>query len=143
MLYSKSYKKNNLFVFTTFYFLLQLLLHNPADLPIGIQPTAYVTRNNMLSISLTITLVRSSPKIKKWPSTIRNCYFQHERQLKFFKIYTNQNCEIECKANNTLNKCGCNAFYQPSENLVFDYYTLLDCESLRNIYILKYIYILF
>lgn len=98
--------------------MLQLLLHNPADVPIGINPTAYVLGRRMLTISLSALILRTSSKIKNWTPEMRNCYYQHEKWLKFFKVYTLQNCENECRANNTLNKCGCNAFYQPSNNLV-------------------------
>lgn len=96
-------------------FLLQLFLHNPADVPSGLQPTAYVTRNSLLSVTLSTHIVRATSKIKHWAPKTRNCYYQHEKKLKFFKIYTNHNCEIECRANSTLKMCGCNAFYQPSE----------------------------
>lgn len=90
-------------------------MHSPADIPVGIQPTAYVTGSSMLSVALTMNIIRTSHKIKKWTSELRNCYYQHEKKLKFFYIYTLHNCEIECRANNTLNVCGCNAYYQPSE----------------------------
>lgn len=90
------------------------MVHNPADVPVGIQPTAYVTGSSMLSVALSLNIIRTSPKIKKWTPKLRNCYFQHEKKLKFFKIYTLHNCELECRANNTLNECGCNAYFQPS-----------------------------
>ena len=47
----------------------------------------------------------------------RNCYFKNERYLRFFKIYTRNNCEMECWANLTLKNCGCVWFYMPSNNL--------------------------
>jgi hypothetical protein len=45
----------------------------------------------------------------------RQCYFSRERELKFFKIYTKANCELECLANLTLRYCNCSLFYTPSE----------------------------
>ncbi|VVC45170.1 Epithelial sodium channel [Cinara cedri] len=94
---------------------LTIIVHNPADTPIGMKPTAYVTRNNMLSISLSIVVIHTSPKITNWTPKNRNCYFQNEKKLKFFKIYTSHNCEVECRANNTLEECGCNAYFQPRD----------------------------
>lgn len=94
---------------------LQLLLHNPADMPIGLQPTTHVTGNKMLTVSSSIDTIRTSSKVNNWAPKIRNCYFQNEKTLKFFKIYTIHNCEMECRANNTFSECGCNAYYQPSE----------------------------
>lgn len=96
-------------------FLLQLYLHNPADVPNSLQRTAFITGNNFISISLSTNIIYATSKIKHWEPKYRNCYYQHEKHLKFFKIYTYHNCETECRANSTLKMCGCNAFYQPSE----------------------------
>ncbi|XP_060876363.1 pickpocket protein 28-like isoform X1 [Metopolophium dirhodum] len=94
---------------------LTLIVHSPADVPVGIQPTAYVTGSSMLSVALSLNIIRTSHKIKKWTPKLRNCYYQHEKKLKFFKIYTLHNCEMECRANNTFNVCGCNAYFQPRD----------------------------
>jgi acid-sensing ion channel, other len=40
----------------------------------------------------------------------RSCYMDGERQLKFFKVYTKRNCEIECFSNSSLKACGCVSF---------------------------------
>ncbi|XP_025191376.1 pickpocket protein 28-like, partial [Melanaphis sacchari] len=97
---------------------LTLFVHSPADVPVGIQPTAYVTGSSLLSVALYMTIIRTSYKINTWTPKLRNCYFQHEKKLKFFKIYTLHNCEIECRANNTFNICGCNAYFQPRDQEV-------------------------
>ncbi|KAF0751167.1 pickpocket protein 28-like, partial [Aphis craccivora] len=94
---------------------LTLIVHSPTDVPVGIQPTAYVTGSSMLSVALSLNTIHTSHKIKTWKPNIRNCYYQHEKNLKFFKIYTLHNCEVECRANNTLKICGCNAYFQPRD----------------------------
>lgn len=43
----------------------------------------------------------------------RGCLFSYERYLKFFKIYTKSNCEVECITNYTLSECGCVKFHMP------------------------------
>ncbi|XP_025196558.1 pickpocket protein 28-like [Melanaphis sacchari] len=90
-----------------------LFLHSPVDVPANIKPTAYISVNNIAYITTTFTLVSISESISSWKPDIRHCYYQHERILKFFKIYTVNNCEIECRANNSLKMCGCVAFYHP------------------------------
>lgn len=45
----------------------------------------------------------------------RQCYFNYERRLKYFKVYTQQNCELECITNFTLQTCGCVKFSMPRE----------------------------
>jgi len=117
----------------------QLIVHSPADVPVGIQPTAYVTGSSMLSVALSLNIIRTSHKIKKWTPKLRNCYYQHEKKLKFFKIYTLHNCEMECRANNTLNVCGCNAYFQPSEYLYaicIHIIIFILCSTIKYIYIL-------
>jgi amiloride-sensitive sodium channel len=52
--------------------------------------------------------------ISLWISR-RQCYFDGERQLKFFQIYTKANCELECLTNSTMRYCNCSAFFMPSK----------------------------
>jgi amiloride-sensitive sodium channel len=59
------------------------------------------------------TMITTSDDIKHYPSERRECLFPSERQLKYFKVYTQQNCQIECKTNFTLEMCGCVDFYMP------------------------------
>lgn len=41
----------------------------------------------------------------------RGCYFNNEKPLKFFKIYTPSNCQQECLSEKTLQQCNCVPFY--------------------------------
>ena len=41
----------------------------------------------------------------------RNCYLPNERKLEFFKVYTKANCEHECLAQITINRCKCAQFF--------------------------------
>ncbi|KAL7013317.1 hypothetical protein ACKWTF_015328 [Chironomus riparius] len=43
----------------------------------------------------------------------RDCYFDDEKYLKYFKIYTLRNCEVECITNITFQTCGCNHISYP------------------------------
>jgi hypothetical protein len=45
----------------------------------------------------------------------RGCYLKMEKSLKFFKIYTRNNCRSECLANKTVAVCGCAQFYMVRE----------------------------
>lgn len=45
----------------------------------------------------------------------RKCYFDSERKLRFLKVYTQRNCELECLSNDTLHKCGCVQFSLPRD----------------------------
>jgi amiloride-sensitive sodium channel len=49
-------------------------------------------------------------KFNKLPLSQRNCYLENERKLKFFKVYTQRNCEIECLSQTFLQSCDCVPF---------------------------------
>jgi amiloride-sensitive sodium channel len=59
------------------------------------------------------TIMSTSEAIKSYQPERRQCFFPSERSLKYFKIYTQQNCQIECKTNFTMQMCGCVDFYMP------------------------------
>lgn len=43
----------------------------------------------------------------------RQCFFDDEKTLMFFKIYSKSNCELECLTNITWNECGCVLYWMP------------------------------
>lgn len=49
----------------------------------------------------------------------RYCFFDSERQLRFFRNYTQTNCDTECLANFTKIQCGCVKFAMPSMPIQF------------------------
>jgi len=58
--------------------------------------------------------MKISAEIKENDETLQNfeikkreCFFEDERSLKFFKSYTKNNCEYECLINYTLQHSGC------------------------------------
>lgn len=46
----------------------------------------------------------------------RQCYFDDEKPLQFFRTYTQRNCELECLSAYVLRKCGCTRFSLPRDN---------------------------
>lgn len=59
---------------------------------------------------------KASNNVRDYKPIDRKCFYTHERQLRFFKFYTELNCESECLANFTLRECGCVTFSMPSIN---------------------------
>lgn len=53
--------------------------------------------------------------VKVWNTVKRGCYFENERYLRYFRIYTQRNCERECDSNNTFSFCGCVLASHPSK----------------------------
>ena len=44
---------------------------------------------------------------------LRQCYYEGEKKLLFFKNYTRLNCQLECTSRWTLDHCGCVHFSSP------------------------------
>lgn len=64
-------------------------------------------------------MVTSSGLRDYYTPQVRGCYFRSERQLRFFKLYSQKKCEMECLSNFTRDECGCVQFYMPRKlNLV-------------------------
>ncbi|VEN47372.1 unnamed protein product [Callosobruchus maculatus] len=58
-------------------------------------------------------MIKTSEGVKQFHPKTRDCYFQSERPLQFFKVYSQTNCLMECKANYTLWLCECVRFHMP------------------------------
>lgn len=65
-------------------------------------------------IKLKPTLIMTSETLRSYDPNVRGCLFNSESHLRFFKTYTQNNCETECLANYTNKKCGCVKFSMPS-----------------------------
>ncbi|XP_031622962.1 pickpocket protein 28-like [Contarinia nasturtii] len=81
-------------------------------------------------VSITPNVIVTSKNLEVYSSQIRRCYYNSERKLKYFQIYTKSNCEFECFVNFTIAKCGCAKFSMPRERdtRVCDVYEM-DCYA--------------
>lgn len=57
----------------------------------------------------------TADELRHFKPNQRKCFFQSEKSLRFFKIYTQTNCEEECLANFTKIECECVKFSMPSK----------------------------
>lgn len=64
-------------------------------------------------------VIFTSDDVRKYNPNRRYCYYNFERKLYFFKIYTVHNCVIECIANFTKQECGCIKFHTLSNIFSF------------------------
>jgi amiloride-sensitive sodium channel len=91
----------------------KIILHHPAEIPTVLTRYILAAHHQTYSLWIRPDVSTTSSKLKEYDPHARNCLFSNERSLKYYKIYTQRNCEIECLANYTLNKCGCVSFYMP------------------------------
>ncbi len=100
--------------FDIFPTMLQILLHSPADFPTSLNTVVAISNTSTQAIVVQPFSIRTSTKIKNWSPLERGCYYDYERNLHYFKLYTEANCNLECESNFSLAQCGCVAFYHPS-----------------------------
>jgi amiloride-sensitive sodium channel len=91
------------------------ILHMPDEIPNMFHNEYFIPYNHAKAFILTATSYRANKEIRKYSPNVRDCYFQDERQLKFFKVYTKSQCDFECLTNYTLKWCGCVKFSMPHE----------------------------
>lgn len=72
---------------------------------------AHVAKHGLSYLDIKHTTTSSG--LSRYALNQRKCFFNAERQLRFFKMYTQNNCEAECLANFTKIACGCVKFSMP------------------------------
>ncbi|KAJ0174664.1 hypothetical protein K1T71_009772 [Dendrolimus kikuchii] len=96
----------------------KVLLHNPAELPRLSQQYFRVPIDHEAVVAVKPNMMTTSEALRPYKAERRQCYFQDERYLKYFKVYTQANCEMECLSNFTYTRCGCVHFGVPySQNM--------------------------
>ncbi|KAH1025393.1 hypothetical protein HUJ05_010128 [Dendroctonus ponderosae] len=94
----------------------KVTLHTPTRVP---RPSQQYFRVPLDAIAITAVkpvMVTTSKRVKDFKPEKRQCYFETEKYLKYFKLYTQRNCQLECLSNFTLAWCGCVGFFMPKEN---------------------------
>lgn len=99
-----------------------LFMHTPGDILTPLDTPVRLAKNEQVSISIKPKLITTSEGLRRYKPDVRQCFYDSERQLRFFRTYSQTNCEHECLANYTLNKCGCVLSSMPS-NLKLSRYT--------------------
>lgn len=91
----------------------KITFHLPNELPPMWKKRYHVGAGQVGLFLVAAHLITTSPVLRHYAPALRQCYFNAERQLRFFRYYTQQNCEAECLANFTHTKCGCVHFAMP------------------------------
>ncbi|CAO1411521.1 unnamed protein product [Diamesa tonsa] len=89
------------------------IVHNTDEILFNIKDEDLCQHSFSISIDVIITaevFITDADLIKFSPEK-RHCLFQGEKILRFYKIYSKKNCEMECLSNYTKKKCDCVPFY--------------------------------
>lgn len=91
----------------------KVLLHSPDDVPTVDKHFVRIAMDKEVLIAVKPKMITTSKDIASYHPDKRRCYMHKDRQLKFFKFYSQNNCERECLTNFTLKACGCVRFSMP------------------------------
>ncbi|KAL7017318.1 hypothetical protein ACKWTF_010315 [Chironomus riparius] len=91
-------------------------LHMPVESPQISKQFYNVPFQRETNLIVKPDMIYSSKDTKNYLPEKRGCYFIKERKLKYFKIYSKTNCDLECKADYIMRKCGCVKFSMPHTN---------------------------
>lgn len=93
---------------------LRVIIHSPYELPSTKNLFYHASdRDNYVFVTPEMTLI--DDEVKAMSIEKRNCFLSHERVLKYFWIYTKENCEQECLSLKISKTCGCVPFYMISK----------------------------
>ncbi|GLH05324.1 Pickpocket protein 11 [Gryllus bimaculatus] len=90
-------------------------LHSPAEFPRMSQQYFRAQLEQDVVVAVAPQVMRTSPELRSYLPHQRQCFLAGERRLRFFRVYSQQNCALECLANATRRACGCAPFYMPRE----------------------------
>jgi hypothetical protein len=71
------------------------IVHSPFELPIRKRPTQFSYKQR-INVWITPEIIEAEDELRSFDPDERKCYFEDERSLKYFKVYTQKNCEMEC-----------------------------------------------
>ncbi|XP_039756675.1 pickpocket protein 28-like [Pararge aegeria] len=91
----------------------KILLHHPTELPRLTQQYIRIPIYEEVTIAFKPKKIVTSNGLRMFPSERRQCYYTGEHNLKYFKLYTQTNCEFECLSNFTYARCDCVHYSMP------------------------------
>lgn len=92
----------------------KITLHNPSEIPQPAKNFILAPLNMDLFVKVKPDMIITADNLRDYTPDQRQCFFSSERKLRFFKVYTQGNCELECLSNFTKAECGCVKYTLPS-----------------------------
>ncbi|XP_031627357.1 pickpocket protein 28-like [Contarinia nasturtii] len=91
----------------------KFLLHSPNEVPMISTYGTSVSNGYESRVIITPTLSEATKKIRKMDVKVRQCLFEEENFLLYYRTYTRGNCQMECNAKIYLRQCNCILYYMP------------------------------
>lgn len=91
----------------------KILLHTPGEIPRLTQKYFRISMKKHFLVNIRPQMISTSKGLDSYEPDKRQCFLNEERKMRFFKIYTKSNCQLECLTNFTLRNCQCVHFSMP------------------------------
>ncbi|XP_048482172.1 pickpocket protein 28 isoform X3 [Plutella xylostella] len=91
----------------------KILLHNPTETPKIAAYGDIYGPGAEARVAVTPRILDAQPQLQAIDRAQRLCVFSSERNLTFYRTYTQRNCEMECEAETMLNTCQCVQYFMP------------------------------
>lgn len=91
----------------------KVLLHSPIETPKMANFGFFVSPGMETKVVISPKISEASDLIRKVPIKQRQCIFANEANLSYYKIYSKNNCEMECSSKTTEELCGCTLYFMP------------------------------
>ncbi|XP_037826366.1 pickpocket protein 28-like [Lucilia sericata] len=108
-----AYEDDNDYVCNRFKQGFKVFLNSPDSVPVTTGNYILVPNSHEVMVTVLPQYITSLDNLLQFGPEKRQCYFNSERNLYFFKFYTQNNCQTECLTNYTIAKCGCAKFWMP------------------------------
>lgn len=92
---------------------IRVIFHSPIEFPQVTKQYLYTRLGKTVTFKVDPKLIVTMNDTLKLHPQLKKCFSDSERKLRFYKHYTQYNCETECLANFTVTKCGCIRFSSP------------------------------
>lgn len=76
-----------------------LIIHSPYDYPLNFEQHSLLNGYSY-DIIVEPEILKTDQYFKNVKLSDRKCYFEGEKKLNFFKIYSQHNCQAECQSKN-------------------------------------------
>ncbi|BES98474.1 Amiloride-sensitive sodium channel [Nesidiocoris tenuis] len=91
----------------------KILMSNPLETPKLMSFAVPLAPGSESKVIIVPKQVTSTKDLQSIAIEKRNCYFEAEKRLFFYKTYNQRSCILECEANYTIALCGCVQYYMP------------------------------
>ncbi|CAH0770738.1 unnamed protein product [Bemisia tabaci] len=93
-------------------FMMTVMVHTSYEYPrAGSGVWLQAVPSMRLSIMVQPSIIVTSDAVKRLSVATRQCVFPDERQLRFYHVYTEKSCLIQCRIDHVINKCNCTLYF--------------------------------